>query len=73
MTAHEDRILLPWLLGIANNKPTEAGGFLKALADAALRADGSNYLVLRPALITIKAKYPKYDDLEAMAGSGVRP
>jgi hypothetical protein len=50
------------LLGIASGKPTRAGGFLVALADAALRADGENYPILRPALRELKQKYPEYHD-----------
>lgn len=65
LTTHEDAELLPWLLGIANGKPTPAGDFLRSLADAALRADGMNYLVLRPALQHVREKYPKYHDPEA--------
>jgi hypothetical protein len=62
LTAHEDPELLPWLLGIANEKPTPAGDFLDSLAEAALRADSANYCILRPALQQIREKYPKYED-----------
>jgi hypothetical protein len=40
------------------NKP--AGDFLKTVANAALHADAYNYPLLRPSLIALKAKYPKY-------------
>jgi hypothetical protein len=64
MIAHTDNVLLAWLLGIVNEKPTESGGFLKTLADAALRADCQNYAILRPALLEIQKKYPVYHDPE---------
>jgi len=49
-----------WLMGIYEGKPTPAGSFLTALAKASFLADDDNYLLLLPALIAIKAKYPKY-------------
>lgn len=62
MTATEDRELLPWLLGVANGKPTPAGDFLRTLVDAAFRADFLNYEVLRPALVEMAHRFPKYND-----------
>ena len=56
MTVHN------WLLGITNDNPSKAGGFLRALADAALRADAENFEILRPALEKIQARYPQYGD-----------
>lgn len=67
MIAQQDPELLPWLLGIENGEPTPAGGFLRALAGAALRADHENYADLRPALLSIRDRFPKYRD-EAAAG-----
>lgn len=66
-TAFDDRDLLPWLLGIANGKPHPSGDFLRSLADAALRADATNYPILRPALVAIREKYPEYCDPEVPA------
>lgn len=60
MIAQTDPELSEWLLGITNNTPTRPGDFLRSLAEAALRADGNNYLLLRPALLAIKANYPGY-------------
>ena len=57
--AQSDDVLLPWLLGIVHPQ-SGAGSFLKSLADAALRADWENYPILRPALLELRAKYPKY-------------
>lgn len=67
MFAQMDAELLPWLLGIVNGIPTRLGGFLRALADAALRADAKNYAILRPALLQIRDKYPDYRDAGAHA------
>jgi hypothetical protein len=67
MVAHTDRELLPWLLGIANGKPTRSGDFLRCLAEAALRADVANYPIVRPALLQIREKYPDYCDPEVTA------
>jgi hypothetical protein len=52
MTAQEDNELFNWLLNAAGHGTGPAAGdFLKNLAEAALRADAENYLVLRPVLV----------------------
>ncbi len=61
--AQKDMELLPWLLGVLRPE-AGAGHFLHTLAEAALRADWENYPILRPVLLQIKAKYPKYDEEE---------
>jgi len=68
MIAHQDPKLLPWLLGIVNGCPNPSGDFLRALAEAALRADAENYVTLRPALLDIRTRYPEYED---RGGGGV--
>jgi hypothetical protein len=60
MIAQADPELLTWLLGIYNGIPSKSGSFLESLALMALRADESNYEILRPALLLIRDKYPKY-------------
>ncbi len=60
MTAQGDKELFPWLMGIIDGVPSEPGGFLEDLASAALRADWDNYRLLRPALLELMNKYPKY-------------
>ena len=60
MALMQDEELHNWLLGIAHGHPTQAGSFLRALADASFRADDTNYAILRPALLEIQAKYPEY-------------
>jgi len=61
MIANVDPELWDWLLVAsgATARPA-AGDFLRTLAEAALRADPDNYRILRPALVLLKAKYPKY-------------
>lgn len=56
----QDGVLLPWVYGLLLHEPTKAGDFLLTLAEAAARADPENYELLRPALLAIQAKYPKY-------------
>ncbi|MGH7936663.1 MAG: hypothetical protein ACREF8_06610, partial [Chthoniobacterales bacterium] len=58
MIWQEDSDLMDWLLGI---RPKNAGDFLQSVAMAAMRADAQNYMILRPALLELKAKYPKYN------------
>jgi hypothetical protein len=60
MSAFRDKDLHEWLLGIVHGHPNESGSFLRSLAEASLRADDDNYLILRPALLLIQAKYPTY-------------
>jgi hypothetical protein len=60
MSAVQDKDLHEWLMGIVHGHPSQSGGFLRSLADASLRADDANYLILRPALLKIQAKYPNY-------------
>ena len=57
-SGHDDPELTDWLLTIVNGD--QAGDFLKALATAALRADHENYPLLRPSLLEISKRYPKY-------------
>jgi hypothetical protein len=49
-----------WIWGVVNGEPTVAGHFLVDIVHAALHADAYNYPLLRPSLIALKAKYPKY-------------
>lgn len=49
-----------WLFGVANNEPNQAGDFLKTFVAAALRADAGNYPILRPAVMALKQRFPKY-------------
>ena len=58
MIAGEDLELWDWL----RNARDFAGDFLKSLAEAGLRADADNYAILRPVLLQMKAKYPKYGE-----------
>ncbi len=49
-----------WVYGIVHGEPCEAGGFLQNFAAAVTRADPSNYSLLRPVILALKEKYPKY-------------
>ncbi len=49
-----------WIWGIIQGQPTPSGSFLHWLARTAISADPDNYQILRPVLLKIKAKYPKY-------------
>lgn len=60
VTLQSDPDLGPWVYGIIHEEPEPAGGFLRSLAQAAVRADPINYYFLRPALLVIAAHYPKY-------------
>lgn len=62
MIAQEHVELFPWLMGICGGRPNEPGKFLRHLAEAAIRADPENYLILLPALLALYLKYPKYQD-----------
>jgi hypothetical protein len=53
-----DPELTNWIFAIPRLR---AGDFLRSVAEAAIRADDENYRILRPALLRLKAKYPKYD------------
>lgn len=65
MIIQDNPAVLDWANGVSN--PTSgAGDFLKAVADAARRADHENFPVLYPSLVYFVAKYPQY--LEAERG-----
>ncbi|MGH9685270.1 MAG: hypothetical protein ACRD4S_16870 [Candidatus Acidiferrales bacterium] len=53
-----DEEMMNWLL---NLWPMNAGDFLQSIAEAAMRADHENYEMIRPLLLQLKSKYPKYD------------
>ena len=53
----DDPELLEWLAK-ANQ---DGGGFVSAIARAALVADEENYPLLRPILIVLRKKYPRYE------------
>lgn len=49
-----------WIWGVENEAPQPSGDFLKKIVAAALHADPENYPLLRPAIIALKKKFPKY-------------
>lgn len=58
----DDPELLEWLAK-ANH---EGGGFVSAIARAALVADWENYPLIRPLILQLRAKYPRYEPSEAV-------
>jgi hypothetical protein len=58
----DDPELLEWLAK-ANQ---DGGGFVCAIARAALVADYENYPLIRPLLLVMRAKYPMYEPSDAM-------
>jgi hypothetical protein len=58
----DDSELLEWLV----NAREKGGGFVAALADAALVADWENYPILRPVLLDMRKKYPQYEASDAV-------
>ena len=61
LLATNDEELYDWIFNAAN-PDRHAGSFVQALAEAGLRADHENYQIIRPALLLIAAKYPKYSE-----------
>lgn len=57
---NDDPELLEWLAK-ANQM---GGGFVSSLARAALVADHENYPLIRPLIVLMRAKYPKYEPSE---------
>jgi hypothetical protein len=58
----DDPELLEWLAK-ANQS---GGGFISALARAALVADETNYPIIRPVIVAMRAKYPAYEPTDAV-------
>ena len=60
MTAFEDNALSEWV----REAQMYGGSFVAAIAAAAIRADDDNYALLRPVLLQLKDKYPKYGHMQ---------
>lgn len=54
---NDDPELLEWLA----KADRYGGGFVSSMARAALVADDSNYPLLRPLILQLRVKYPKYE------------
>jgi hypothetical protein len=61
MIVDTDREVRGWVFGILHNEPTKSGDFLGSLAVAVVKADDESYAALRPGLLILKARFPKYD------------
>ena len=59
---NDDPELLEWLA----KADQEGGGFVRALARAALVADCDNYPLIRPLILEMRKKYPRYEPSEAV-------
>lgn len=59
---NDDPELLEWLA----NADRDGGGFVRSIARAALVADHENWPMLRPFVLTMRAKYPMYEPSEAV-------
>jgi hypothetical protein len=57
---HDDEEVRRWIHGINQGDPAPSGDFLYQFARAVCRADCDNYSILRPALLALKVKFPKY-------------
>jgi hypothetical protein len=44
----------------------DGGGFVSAIARAALVADWDNYPLMRPLILQLRAKYPRYEPSDAV-------
>lgn len=60
MSLDRDIDVQEWVYGIIHGEPTPAGDFLRAFAEAVVRADNQSYAALRHAILAIKARFPKY-------------
>lgn len=58
--AQDEEEIRRWIHGINQHEPCRPGDFLLAFAAAICRADDSNYTLMRPTLIALKAKFPQY-------------
>lgn len=56
----QDPQVAEWIYGIQHGEPEPPGDFLKSLAAAVVRADPQNYAYLRPALVLMMRRFPKY-------------
>lgn len=59
----DDPKLFAWIL----NAQRRGGGFVSTIAEAALAADWENYDILRPALLELQKKYPRYNEARALS------
>jgi hypothetical protein len=61
ITLHQDdEDIRRWIHGINQGEPEPPGSFLYDFAATVCKADYETYPLLRPAIIALKAKFPKY-------------
>jgi hypothetical protein len=56
----DDEDIRRWVSGINQGEPEPADDFLLTAAAAACRANNQQYPALRPAILALRAQYPKY-------------
>jgi hypothetical protein len=56
----DDEDIRRWIHGINQGDPEHPGSFLRNFAATVCQADSENYPLLRPSIIALKAKFPKY-------------
>jgi hypothetical protein len=56
----DDLDVSAWVYGIIHGEPVPSGQFLSALADAVVRADPQCYAMLKPGVLQLMARFPKY-------------
>lgn len=59
---NDDPELLEWLA----KADQEGGGFVSGVAGAALVADDENYALIRPLILKLREKYPRYEPSDAV-------
>lgn len=59
---NDDPELLEWLA----KADMDGGAFVRSMARAALVADQENYPLIRPLILFLRAKYPKYEPTDAV-------
>jgi hypothetical protein len=52
--------IVDWVYGIVHGEPTIPGDFLKHFAQAVVRADVESYAAIRPAIVILMKRFPKY-------------
>jgi hypothetical protein len=58
--ADDEEEVRRWIKGINQSEPCHPGDFLYQFATAVCRSDDCNYPLLRPTLLALKAKFPKF-------------
>jgi hypothetical protein len=63
-------VVYRWARNVVNGHPHESGHFLRAFADAFLRADHENVAIMLPPASRLFEKYPTWDVEEPIPKGG---